>query len=150
MLHISAPSIAQSKGRTVALVLLVCLETLLVITALIPAQLWTHLLPNSPNASLDGPFPSSIAVIIPPLLYLIPTLVGFLSRSWQSALFYATLPAWIGLGLFLTAASFKVGIFYLVSTESVTGNVSILELFAALGGMGWLAQCIFQSLYTHK
>jgi hypothetical protein len=150
MLNLSALGTTQAKGRTLALMMLVFLETLLVITALIPAQLWTHLLPNSPNAALNGPFPSSVAIIIPPLLYIIPTLVGFLSHSWQRALFYATLPAWIGLGLFLTAASFKVGIFYLVSPDSVTGNVSILELFAALGGIGWLAQYIFQSRATSR
>ncbi|MGH2511009.1 MAG: hypothetical protein ACRDHZ_26910 [Ktedonobacteraceae bacterium] len=150
MLHVSAQSIAQTKGRTLALTILVLLETLLVTTALVPAQLWTHLLPNSPNAALDGPFPSSVALIIPPLLYIVPTLVGFLSRRWQHALFYATLPAWIGLGLFVTAASFKVGAFNLVSADSVTGNVSILELFAALGGLGWLAQAIFQSRHVNR
>jgi hypothetical protein len=77
---------------------------------------------------------------------VVPTLVGFLCRNWQQALFYATLPAWIGLGLFVTAASFKVGIFYLVAADNVSANVSILELFAALGGIGWLAQYI---LFPH-
>ena len=143
MIRLSLRGTAQERRRSLGVILLVVLETALVTMALIPAQEWTHLLPGSPNAALDGPFPHSVAIVIPVLLYLIPTLVGFLCRNWQQALFYATLPAWIGLGLFVTAASFKVGIFYLVSADSVAANVSVLELFAALGGIGWLAQYIF-------
>jgi hypothetical protein len=143
MLRLSLQGTAQEKRRSIAVIVLVVIETALVTMALIPAQEWTHLLPNSPGAALNGPFPSSVAIVIPVLLYVVPTLVGFLCRHWQQALFYATLPAWIGLGLFVTAASFKVGIFYLVSADSVTANVSVLELFAALGGIGWLAQYIF-------
>ena len=144
MLRLSQQGTAQNKYRSLAILILLVLETALVCMALIPAQEWTSLLPNSPNAALDGPFPQGVAIVIPMLLYTIPTLVGFLCRNWQHALFYATLPAWVGLGLFVAAASFKVGIFYLVATDSVTGNVSILELFAALGGLGWLAQYIFR------
>jgi hypothetical protein len=140
MLGLSLHGTAQEKRRSIFVIILVAFEVILVTMALIPAQLWTRLLPNSPDAGLDGPFPHSVAVIVPVLLYVVPTLVGFLCRNWQQALFYATLPAWIGLGLFITAASFKVGIFYLVSADNVTANVSILELFAALGGIGWLAQ----------
>ena len=144
MLRLSLQAPAQDKRRSIGVVILVLLETILVGMALIPGQEWTHLLPNSPNAAQNGPFPHSVAVIVPVLLYIVPTLVGFLCRNWQQALFYATLPAWIGLGLFVTAASFKVGIFYLVAADSVTANVSVLELFAVLGGMGWLAQYIFK------
>src|SRR5258707_561895 len=111
MLRLSTQDTAQDKRRSVGVILLVVLETLLVTTALVPAQLWTRILPNSTSAGLDGPFPASIATVIPLLLYVIPTLVGFLCRNWQQALLYATLPAWIGLGLFVTAATFKVGIF---------------------------------------
>lgn len=143
MLRLSLQGTTQEKKRLLAVTILILLETALVMLALVPAQQWTHLLPGSPDAALDGPFPHSVAVIVPLLLYMIPTLVGFLCRNWQQALFYATLPAWIGLGLFITAASFKVGIFYLVSADNVAANVSILELFAALGGMGWLAQYLW-------
>jgi hypothetical protein len=142
MLRLSLQGTTRQRQRAIAVIVLVLLETALVTMALIPAQEWTHLLPNAPGAALNGPFPSGVAAIIPLLLYLVPTLVGFLCRHWQQALLYATLPAWIGLGLFVTAASFKVGVFYLVSADSVTANVSVLELFAALGGMGWLAQSI--------
>ncbi len=144
MLHLSLQGNVQDKRRSMAMLGLVGLETLLVTTALVPVQMWTRLLPNSSTAALDGPFPPSVAIIIPVLLYIFPGLIGLLSRNWQQALFYATLPAWIGLGLFVTVARFKVGIFYLVAPDSVTGNVSLLELFAALGGLGWLAQCIFR------
>ncbi len=150
MLHSSLQATVQDKRRSITIICLVIVETLLVTLALVPEQLWTRMLPNSPNAALDGPFPSSIAMVVPVLLYVVPTLVGFLCRHWQQALFYATLPAWIGLGLFITAASFKVGIFYLVSVDNVTGNVSVLELFAALGGIGWLAQYIFKPRYNER
>jgi hypothetical protein len=143
MLRLSLQGTTRERQRAIAVIALVLLETALVTMALIPAQEWTRLLPNSPSAALNGPFPSGVAVVVPILLYLVPTLVGFLCRHWQQALLYATLPAWIGLGLFVTAASFKMGVFYLVSADSVTANVSVLELFAALGGMGWLAQYIF-------
>ena len=71
-------------------------------------------------------------------------MIGFLCRSWQRALLYATIPAWIGLGLFVVAATFKVGAFYLVAPAQVTANISVLELFAALGGIGWLARHLFK------
>jgi hypothetical protein len=123
-----------------AVIGIVIVETLLVTMALIPAQLWTRLLPHSTGAALNGPFPAAIAPLITALIYLLPTLIGLLCRSWQRALLFATLPAWIGLGAFVIAATFKVGVFYLVSTDHVTANVSVLELFAALGGIGWLAR----------
>jgi hypothetical protein len=112
--------------------------------ALVPSQLWTRLLPQSASAAMDGPFPPTIAPVITILLYLLPTVIGFLSRHWQQALFYATLPAWIGLGIFLIAATSRVGIFYIVSAEHVTANVSTLELFAVLGGIGWLGRYLLK------
>lgn len=123
---------------------MVALETLLTTLALVPSQFWTRILPQAPNAALDGPFPAPIAPLITILIYLMPTIVGFLCRSWQRALLFATIPAWIGLGIFLIAATFKVGAFYLVSNDHVTANVSVLELFAALGGIGWLARNLFK------
>ena len=134
----------KDKRITFLVIGLIIIETLLVLLALVPAQLWTRLLPQSSSAALDGPFPSIIAPFITALLYLLPTLTGFLCRSWQRALLLATLPAWIGLGVFLIAATFKIGAFYLVSSDHVTANVSILELFAALGGIGWLARYLFK------
>ena len=144
MLSSSTQNPGRAKGLSILVIALLVFETILVTSALVPAQLWTRLLPDSPSAALDGPFPPMLAPIIPALLYLVPTVIGFLCSSWQRALLYATIPAWIGLGLFVIAAASKVGAFYLVSPTQVTSNVSVLELFAALGGIGWLGRHIFK------
>ena len=139
MLHSDIRQVIQKKKWsfwTILPISIVVLETILVSLALVPAQLWTRILPGSSSAALDGPFPPVIAPVITALLYLMPTLIGFLCRSWQRALLYATLPAWFGLGLFVIAATYKVGAFYLVASDHVTANVSVLELFAALGAIG--------------
>src|SRR2546423_12652742 len=144
VLRSSIPESAQERRWALLLTGLIVVETILVLLALVPERLWTLLLPNTSSAALDGPFPPKIAPVISALLYLLPTAIGFLSRSWQRALLCATLPVWIGLGAFLVAATFKVGAFYLVSVDHVTANVSILELFAALGALGWLGRHIFK------
>jgi hypothetical protein len=143
MLHSSLPGSEIEKRPTMLVIGLVAIETLLVLLALAPPQLWTRLLPQTTSAALDGPFPPVIAPVITAVLYLVPTVTGFLCRSWQQALLYSTIPAWVGLGCFVIAATFKVGAFYLISVDHVTANVSILELFAALGGIGWLGRSIF-------
>ena len=142
-----APSKATmwNERRVTALIIsMVVLETILITMALVPAQLWTRVLPNTTTAALDGPFPAHIAPVITALLYIVPTLIGLMSRSWQRALLCATLPAWIGLGAFVIAATFKVGAFYLVSVDHVAANVSVLELFGALGAIGWLGRTLFK------
>jgi len=144
MLHSTTTNTDREKLLNMIVICMVIIETILVTMALVPPQLWTRLLPETTSAALYGPFPPVLAPIIPALLYLVPTVVGFLSRSWQKALLYATIPAWIGLGLFVIAASFKVGAFYLVSPTQVTANVSTLELFAALGAIGWLGRFVFK------
>jgi len=144
MLHSSTTDTDRDKLLTTLVICMVVVETILVTMALVPPLLWTRLLPGSTSAALYGPFPPILAPVIPALIYLVPTAVGFLCRSWQRALLYATLPAWIGLGLFVIAASFKVGAFYLVSPTQVTANVSTLELFAALGAIGWLGRFLFK------
>jgi len=143
MLHSSSPASALEKRPSMLLICLVAIETILVLLALVPSQLWTRLLPQTTSAAFDGPFPAGIAPVITAVLYLVPTFTGFLCRSWQQALLYATIPAWVGLGCFVIAATFKVGAFYLVSVDHVTANASTLELFAALGGIGWLGRSIF-------
>lgn len=144
MIGLSIPRTTQGKRTLMVIIGLVALETILVALALVPAQLWTRLLPNSASAALDGPFPPTIAPVITALLYILPTVIGFLSRKWQQAILCATLPAWIGLGVFVIAATFKVGAFYLVAPANITANASLLELFAALGAIGWLARFIFR------
>ena len=143
MLRSILPGTEQEKRLFYIVIGMVVVETILVTMALVPPQLWTRLLPGSPSAALDGPFPPALAPIIPALLYLVPTVIGFLCKSWQRALLFVTLPAWIGLGLFVIAAATKVGPFYLVAPAQVTSNVSVLELFAALGAIGWLARHLF-------
>ncbi|HTI13224.1 MAG TPA: hypothetical protein VL461_01480 [Dictyobacter sp.] len=123
---------------------LIILETVLVLLALVPAQLWTRIFPTEPNAAFDGPFPATLAPIVTLLLYLTPTVIGFLCRDWKKALLYATIPAWLGLGIFLITATTKVGAFYFVSADHATSNASILELFAALGCIGWLGRALFK------
>ena len=143
MLHSSLPGSEIVKRPSMLVIGLVAIETLLVLLALAPPQLWTRLLPQTTSAALDGPFPPVIAPVISAVLYLVPTVTGFLCRSWQQALLYATIPAWVGLGCFVIAATFKVGAFYLISLDHVIANVSILELFVVLGGIGWLGRSIF-------
>src|SRR5579883_1464069 len=93
------------KTRDVVVIVLLVIETVLVTTAIIPPQIWTRLLPASTNSTLNGPFPASVAPIIAALLYCIPAVIGFSCRSWQRALLLATLPAWLGLGAFVIAAT---------------------------------------------
>ncbi len=136
--------ISVEKKIDMLIIALVLFETVLVSLALVPAQFWTRLLPQTSSAALDGPFPPLLAPAITLLLYVLPTIIGFLCRSWQRALLFATLPAWFGLGAFVVAAALKVGAFYLVSSDHVTANVSVLELFAALGSIGYLARYLFK------
>jgi hypothetical protein len=144
MLRFSTFQTEQEKREALIVGSLVVIDIILVLLALVPAQLWTRLLPNSGSAALDGPFPPTIAPIVTLLLYLLPTVIGFICHNWQRALLFATLPAWIGLGAFLVAATFRIGAFYLVASDHVTANVSILEMFAALGLIGWLARSLFK------
>jgi hypothetical protein len=144
MIQTSTAHTEREKLLTLFVICLVIVETILVTIALVPAQLWTRLFPGSTSAALYGPFPPILAPVIPALLYLIPTAIGFLCRSWQRAILFATLPAWIGLGAFVIAASFKVGAFYLVAPTQVTANASTLVLFAALGAIGWLGRFLFK------
>src|SRR5260370_13639677 len=75
-----AASAQLDKRIFYAVIGLTVFETILVTLALVPPQEWTRLLPGSTSAALDGPFPAALAPIIPALLYLRPTLIGFLCR----------------------------------------------------------------------
>ncbi|HLX41716.1 MAG TPA: hypothetical protein VKR42_14375, partial [Ktedonobacteraceae bacterium] len=77
MLGLSVPRTTQEKRVLMAIIACVMLETLLVALALVPAQLWTRLLPGSGSAALDGPFPPKIAPVITALLYILPSIIGF-------------------------------------------------------------------------
>jgi hypothetical protein len=123
---------------------LVAVETILVSMAMLPPQVWSRILPTVGGATLNGPFPATIAPLITIVIYLLPTVIGFLNRHWQRALLYATIPAWVGLGVFLIASTVKQGAFYVVSADRILANVSVLQLFVALGGIGWLARHFFK------
>ncbi|MEO6890859.1 MAG: hypothetical protein ABI456_15600 [Ktedonobacteraceae bacterium] len=148
MLRLSVPTAEQERRWHLVVLGLMALETILVLLAMVPAELWTRLLPQASDAALDGPFPASIAPMITVLLYLLPALIGFMCQAWQRALLYATLPAWIGLGIFLIAATSRIGAFALIASDRVVGNVGVLELFALLGGIGWLGRYVFKLQQT--
>src|SRR5260370_39902513 len=109
----TAQSMAKERRKTILVIGLVVIETLLVMSALVPAQFWTRFLPNSTSAAFDGPFPPVVAPIITLLLYMLPTVICFLCPRWQKALLYATLPAWFALGVFLLAPTFNIAPFNL-------------------------------------
>ncbi|MBA2392885.1 MAG: hypothetical protein H0V70_09090 [Ktedonobacteraceae bacterium] len=146
MLNIRIPAAEQKKTWHIIVIILIILETILVASALIPEQVWARLLSQSANASLDSPYPLSIGPGIIIFLYLLPAIIGFLCRDWQRALLYAIFPLWVGLGVFLVLGSAKIGIFYLVTSEHIGANINLLELFASLGILGWLARNLFKPL----
>jgi hypothetical protein len=54
----------------------------------------------------------------------------------------ATLPAWLDLGAFAVAVATRFGPFYLGQDVHTISTVGTLELFAALGALGWLARTV--------
>ncbi|HEV2459574.1 MAG TPA: hypothetical protein VGS80_14555 [Ktedonobacterales bacterium] len=120
--------------RLVALALAVVAEILLLLVALVPQSIWAaHGFP-------DGPIPRSFSPVIAGLFYVLPAVTGMLSRRWQVAIVLATLPAWLDLGAFAVAAASRIGPFYLATDPHSASTVGTLELFAALGALGWLAR----------
>src|SRR2546421_10348278 len=73
----TAQSMAKGRRRTILVLGLVVIETLLVMSALVPAQFCTRFFPNSNSAALDGPFLAVVALIITLLLYILPIVIGF-------------------------------------------------------------------------
>lgn len=131
------PMFARAQLATITLLALV--ETGLLLISLIPASRsinlgWT---------STDGPFPTATAPIITAIFYLAPFGCGLLARRWDVAIFAATLPAWLSLGLYTIAASTQNGIFAFTRGDQPTYLVGTLELFAALGAFGWIMRRIF-------
>jgi hypothetical protein len=126
-----------------ALAAVVVGETLLLLVALIPLSVWAaHHYPN-------GPIPQTLAPVVAGLFYVLPSVTGMLCRRWQAAVVLATLPAWLDLGAFAVAASVggHIGPFYLAQDPHSIGTVGTLELFAALGMLGWLARSAALGLF---
>jgi hypothetical protein len=130
--------------RYLALALVIGLEMLLLLISLVPDTVWaSHGWPS-------GPIPAPLYPLTAGLFYLLPALTGSLCRRWQAAIVLATLPAWVDLGLFAVAAAARVGPFYLVQEAQAGGTVSTLEMFAALGVFGWLAQYALVGVVKRK
>ncbi len=109
-------------------------EIALLLIALVPQSEWAaHGLP-------DGPIPRSLYPLVAGLFYVLPAFTGLLARRWQIAVLLATLPAWLDLGAFAVAAATRIGPFYLAQEPHASSAVGTLELFAALGALGWLAR----------
>ena len=95
----------------------------------------------------NGPIPRANAVVAG-LFYVLPSLTGLLTRRWQVAILLATLPAWLDLGIFAIAASTRIGPYYLVLEPHAVSTVGTIELFAALGALGWLARPFMVGAYA--
>ncbi|GEM_PF-433239 len=135
--------IRRERLRLLALGLAVGGQLVLLLIALIPQSIWAdHGLPA-------GPIPAALAPLVAALYYLFPTLTGLLCRRWQIAILLATFPAWLDLGLFAVAAAGRIGPFYLAQEAHAGGTASTLELFAALGALGWLARFGIASATRH-
>ncbi len=126
--------IRRRTMRLVALGIVVALQGVLLLIALVPPSIWAD--QGMPN----GPIPTELAPVIAGLFYVLPSLTGLLSRRWQVAIVLATLPAWLDLGAFAIAAASRIGPYYLVLEPHAVSTVGTLELFAALGALGWLAR----------
>jgi hypothetical protein len=119
-------------------------ETLLLLIALVPQNIWaTHGYPN-------GPIPNALAPLVAGAFYVLPALTGALCQRWQVVVVLATLPAWIDLGVFAIAAAGRIGPFYLMIDPHVNSTVSTLELFAVLGALGWLARISLQDVLARR
>jgi hypothetical protein len=139
------PAARRVNGlRITTLILLglcVVFDTGLLLVSVIPQSIWAaHGYPN-------GPIPAKLAPVVAALFYLLPSVVGALCRRWIPAVVLATLPAWVDLGVFSIAAAWRDGPFYLGQDVHATSTVGTLELFAALGALGYLARTAVLALF---
>jgi hypothetical protein len=125
---------AGRRLRTGLLVGLVGCESGLLLISLVPPTIWARL------GHPDGPLPQALYPLVAGLFYLLPTLIGALCHRWPAALALATLPAWADLGVFAVAAAPRLGPFYLAQDPHAVSTVGTLELFAALGLLGWVTR----------
>lgn len=137
-------SSASRVGRIATLTLLtlcVVADTLLLLVAVVPQSIWAaHGYPN-------GPIPHMLIPVVAGLFYILPSVIGALCRRWIPAVVLATLPAWVDLGAFAVAAATRVGPFYVAQDVHAASTVGTLELFAALGALGWLARTALLALF---
>ena len=119
--------------RFIALGTCVALQCILLLVSLTPQTTWAEL------GFPDGPIPTALSPLVAGLFYALPAATGALSRRWQIALVLATFPAWLDLGVFSIAAAQRLSPFYIAQDPHASAAVGLLELFAALGALGWLA-----------
>ena len=134
--------IRRRSARLIALGIVVTLQCVLLLIALVPASIWNDL--GMPN----GPIPMELAPVVAGLFYVLPSVTGLLARRWQVAILLATLPAWLDLGIFAIAAASRIGPYYLALEPHAVSTVGTLELFAALGALGWLARPVVIGAYA--
>jgi hypothetical protein len=127
------------------IIVLVIVESGLLVMSLVPPTKSAELGWSSTN----GPFPSAAAPIVTAFFYLAPFASGLLARRWEIALVGATFPAWFGIGIYTVAASTQNGIFALTAGAHPSYLVGTIELFAALGGFGWIARRVI-FIASHK
>jgi hypothetical protein len=118
----------------VLLVLVIFTQLTLLLIALVPQSVWIA------NGYPSGPIPRGDYPVVAALFYVLPALTGALCRRWPAAVVLATLPAWVDLGAFAIAAASRIGPFYVAQQDHAVSTVGTLELFAALGALGWLAR----------
>lgn len=143
----SRPAAWSDANRTVRVVTLTLLgicvvaDVLLLLVSVVPQTIWASRgLPN-------GPIPHALAPVVAGLFYVLPSAIGALCRKWIPAVVLATVPAWVDLGAFAVAAAGRVGPFYLAQDVHAMSTVGTLELFAALGALGWLARTAVLGLF---
>jgi hypothetical protein len=125
-----------ARLQLIALIALIVLQTALLFISVVPERFTVQLGWSSGN----GPFPAATAPVVTLIFYLLPVAVGCLAQRWEVALFGATLPAWLALGLYTIAASSRNGIFAFIQGAQPTYLVGTMELFAVLGGFGWVTR----------
>ncbi len=126
--------IRAAPPRLVTLGVVVALQTVLLLVALVPR------LSGPTMACRMARFPRRPRQLSPGFSISSRSLTGLLVRRWQVAVTLATLPAWLDLGIFAVAAAVRIGPYYLVLEPHAVSTVGTLELFAALGALGWLAR----------
>lgn len=130
----STPSTREWLIRA-TLGLTLAVQCVLLLISLVPANEWVNL-----GQSPDGPIPHSLSWLVAGIFYVAPALIGALCRRWQVAVVLAALPAFLDLAIFAVAAASRLGPFYLAQDQHAPYTVGTLELFAALGALGWLAR----------
>jgi hypothetical protein len=132
--------IRSHRVKLAALSVVIGVELMLLLISLVPDSIWAS------HGWPQGPIPSPLYPVVAGLFYLLPAVTGALCSKWQTAIVLATLPAWFDLGVFAVAAAYRIGPFYLADPAQAGATAGTLELFAALGILGWFARWQVQSL----